>query len=361
MAHNVYEINGFASMAYSGRTPWHGLGQHVDPDATIEEWRRQAQLDWTVEQTPVIFNRDLTMDRPPLETDLGDGVTGHPLLSPLYFEGQKILYRSDDGQPLSVVTDSYKVVQPWQVLEFFRTLVDVHGFKIVTAGSLRGGSRVWALASVNLEARIGRGGSGDLVKPYVMLVTSYDRSLATTAQFTSVEVVCDNTLGFAYRKGEEDEEADRKAPSRFRNVVRIPHVCDMNKKKVAEVQEKLGLASAAFYEFASFIDSLSERKVTEEDAKKFFLDVLHDPRLGDDYSDVSPRIAKRLAETYVDGAGQDLETRRGTAWGLVGAVSRYVDHERRYRSPDTRLDSALFNDGAVMKQKALDLAGSLLG
>jgi phage/plasmid-like protein (TIGR03299 family) len=357
MAHNVYEINGQASMAYSGRTPWHGLGQHIDPDATIEEWRRQAQLEWEVHQTPVIFNRGISLDRPDLDVAHAEG----ELNELLYFEGNKVLYRSDDGQPLSVVTDSYRVVQPAQVLEFFRTLTEIHGFKIVTAGSLRGGNRVWALASVNLEAQIGRGGSGDLVKPYVMLVTSYDRSLATTAQFTSIEVVCDNTLGFAYREGEETEKADRKAPSRFRNVVRIPHVCDMTDAKVAEVQEKLGLARQAFYEFADFIDSLSERKVTEEDAKQFFLDVLHDPRLGDDYSDVSPRIAKRLAQTYVDGQGQDLETRQGTAWGLVGAVSRYVDHGRRYRSPDTRLDSALFNDGAVMKQKALDLAGSLLG
>jgi phage/plasmid-like protein (TIGR03299 family) len=358
MAHNVYEINGQASMAYSGRTPWHGLGQHIDPDATIEEWRRQAQLDWEVLQTPVIFNRGISMERPELHDALGlTGEAGEPL----YFEGQKILYRSDDGQPLSVVTDGYKIVQPSQVLEFFRTLVECHGYKIVTAGSLRGGNRVWALASVNLEAQIGRSGSADRIKPYVLLVTSYDRSLATTAQFTSVEVVCDNTLTYAYQGGVAEEAAERKAPQKFRNVVRIPHLTEMNDAKVAEVQEKLGLASAAFYEFADFIDNLSERKITEDDAKKFFLDLLHDPQLGDDFSDVSPRICKRLAETYINGQGQDLETRRGTAWGLVGAVSRYVDHERRYRNADTRFDSATFNDGATMKRKALALAGDLLG
>lgn len=350
MSHNVYMIDGEASMAYAeGHTPWHTLGNPVDPDATLETWKHQAKFLWEVRETPVVFGQGIPMGR---EADLR--IVG----GLQYFKGQKVLYRSDDGAPLSVVTDSYRVVQPAQVLEFFRTLVEVHGFKIVTAGSLRGGSRVWALASVNLEARIGRSGD-DRVKPFVLLVTSYDRSLSTTAQFTSVEVCCDNTLGFAYREGEETE---RKAPtSRFRDVIRIPHVCEMTAAKVAEVQERLGLASQAFYDFADFIGALSERRVTEEDASRFFANLLHDERRGDDFSDVSPRIAKRLAETYLTGQGQDVETRRGTAWGLVGAVSRYVDHERRYRSPDTRFDGSQFGGGADLKRKALELAGALLG
>ena len=37
-------------------------------------------------------------------------------------------------------------------------------------------------------------------------------------------------------------------------------------------------------------------------------------------------------------------------------VTQFVDHERRARSTDYRLDSAWFGQGATIKQRALDKA-----
>jgi len=50
--------------------------------------------------------------------------------------------------------------------------------------------------------------------------------------------------------------------------------------------------------------------------------------------------------------GADLSSANGTAWGLVNAVTQFVDHERRARSQDYRLDSAWFGQGAIIKAKA---------
>ena len=44
------------------------------------------------------------------------------------------------------------------------------------------------------------------------------------------------------------------------------------------------------------------------------------------------------------------------AWGLLCAVTEYVDHEKRARSDEYRLDSAWFGQGALLKQRALDEA-----
>jgi hypothetical protein len=41
---------------------------------------------------------------------------------------------------------------------------------------------------------------------------------------------------------------------------------------------------------------------------------------------------------------------------LLNAVTEFVDHERRARSTDHRLESAWFGQGASLKQKALDQA-----
>ena len=60
------------------------------------------------------------------------------------------------------------------------------------------------------------------------------------------------------------------------------------------------------------------------------------------------------------GMGSLLGSSRGTAWGLVNAVTEFVDHHRRARSQDYRLDSAWFGQGAQLKQQALQRAGALL-
>jgi hypothetical protein len=56
------------------------------------------------------------------------------------------------------------------------------------------------------------------------------------------------------------------------------------------------------------------------------------------------------------GRGADLDSAKGTAFGLLNAVTEFVDHERKARNTDNRLDSAWFGQGANIKQKALEQA-----
>lgn len=58
--------------------------------------------------------------------------------------------------------------------------------------------------------------------------------------------------------------------------------------------------------------------------------------------------------------GAELPGARNTAWGLVNAMTEYVDHHRRARNQDYRLDSAWFGQGALLKRRALDQALVLL-
>nr|WP_254436462.1 DUF932 domain-containing protein [Halomonas meridiana] len=53
-------------------------------------------------------------------------------------------------------------------------------------------------------------------------------------------------------------------------------------------------------------------------------------------------------------------TAKDTAWGLLNAVTEYVDHDKRARSNDTRMDSAWFGQGAQLKQEALNTALALV-
>ena len=54
------------------------------------------------------------------------------------------------------------------------------------------------------------------------------------------------------------------------------------------------------------------------------------------------------------GRGAELEAAKGTTWGLLNAITEYVDHERRARSNEYRMDTAWFGQGAVLKQRAVN-------
>ena len=118
------------TMAYVGQQPWHGLGNQLSPKQPIEVWAKQAGMDWQIEETEVRFV---------------SGSAGSNLGSIHSFPEQKVLYRSDTKAPLSVVSSRYQVVQPREILEFYRDLTDVGGFELETAGVLKDGKKLWAL------------------------------------------------------------------------------------------------------------------------------------------------------------------------------------------------------------------------
>jgi hypothetical protein len=67
-----------------------------------------------------------------------------------------------------------------------------------------------------------------------------------------------------------------------------------------------------------------------------------------------------LMSLYQSAPGQELESAKGTLWGTVNAVSYYVD-QVRFGGAGDRLDSAWFGAGARLKNKAWIAACDLLG
>jgi phage/plasmid-like protein (TIGR03299 family) len=165
------------TMAYAGDKPWHGLGNKLATPQPIEMWKRQAGMDWMIEESEVRY------------------ITGNHTVGAIHsFPEQKVLYRSDTKRPLAVVSKRFQVVQPEEVLEFYRDLTEHAGFELETAGVLKEGRKFWALARTGQSATLK---GKDQVNGYLLLATACDGSLATTAQFTSVRVVCNNTLQIA--------------------------------------------------------------------------------------------------------------------------------------------------------------------
>lgn len=308
----VYQINGEDSMAYVGALPWHGLGQNIKDGESIDVWAKTAHMDWTAERAPVVYKA-------------GDQHWEHPT--------QDVLYRSDNFNPLGIVSGSYKIVQPIEVLEFYRDLTERHGFKMETAGSLRGGALVWAMARVPMELRLW---GQDKVLSYLLLGTSYDKTMSTTAMFTSVRVVCANTLGSAYSRN-------------AKGGVTVPHLATFD---ADQVKFDLGALGDTWHRFEESIEKMAETKLPKEDAVLYFMNLFHNPKNKEDYSDVPKNTISNMLNLFENGPGSNLKSANGTMWGAINAVTRYVDHEKGARTDENRLNSAWFGDGALLKRKA---------
>jgi len=307
-------------MAYVNETPWHGLGSQLSAKQPIEVWAEQAGMDWQIKEAPVRF----------MTESIGS------LGAIMSFPEQKVLFRSDTNAPLSVVSNRYQVVQPREILEFYRDLTEKSGFELETAGVLKGGRKVWALAKTNQSSTLK---GNDTVNGYVLLATGCDGTLATTAQFTSIRVVCNNTLAIALENNS--------------GAVKVPHSTSFDPEAV---KRKLGISVTSFDSFMYRMKNLSERKVKSFEATNYLLRIFTDS--ASPASGLTNERAMKKVQALYDGQGMgsELASSKGTAFGLLNAVTEFVDHERRARSVDHRLESALFGAGATLKQKALDQA-----
>ena len=314
MAHLVEQ------MAYVGRTPWHGLGNQLTEHQPLEVWAEQAGMDWQIKQTPVRFMAGQ-------QEHLGQ-ITDFP--------DKKVLYRSDTLAALSVVSQRYHVVQPQEILEFYRDLTEVNGFELETAGVLKEGRKLWALARTGQSSALK---GNDVSNGYLLLATACDGSMATTAQFTSIRVVCNNTLAVALAGSA--------------HCVKVPHSTVFDP---TTVKQQLGISVSIWDEFMYRMKLLSECKVKAVDAQRYFTEVFSDPS-----KPIAEKAHKRAITQTLDlfggrGKGSELASANGTAYGLLNAVTEFVDHERRARSVDNRLDSAWFGQGSTLKQRALTRA-----
>lgn len=308
------------SMAYTNAIPWHGLGNKLSAKQPIEVWAQQSGISFEIKETPVRF----------MTESVGS------LSAIMSFPEQKVLFRSDTNEPLSVVSQRYQVVQPREILEFYRDLTEVSGFELETAGVLKGGRKIWALAKTGQSSTLK---GNDTVNGYLLLATACDGTLATTAQFTSVRVVCNNTLALALYNGS--------------GAVKVPHSTSFDPHAV---KKQLGVSVSSWDSFMYRMKTLSERRVKSHEAMNYFLRVFTDPAATATGLSNERAMKKVLALYEGDGKGAELASSKGTAFGLLNAVTEYVDHERRARSNDHRLESAWFGQGASIKQKALDQA-----
>jgi phage/plasmid-like protein (TIGR03299 family) len=311
MSHEIEMVNGVAQMAYAGDTPWHGLGTQVSDDITTDGMMEAAGLDWSVTKQPMYYMDDLG--------EMGE------------VPGKSALVRSSDNKVMDIVGQDWNPVQNAEAFDFFREFVDAGDMKMHTAGSLKDGKMVWALAKVNDGFTIKTDQGEDSVESYLLFSNPHQYGKSIDVRFTPIRVVCNNTLTLSLNQNVDQ-------------YVRVGHQRPFNAE---DAMTTLGVAQQKMETYKEAAEYLCQKSYTTDQMLDYFNQVF--PSASDRDSNKS-REAQEVMHTQ---AGANLG--EGTFWQLFNTVTYMTDHTLG-RNADTRLQSSWYGQNQNVKKKALELA-----
>lgn len=303
------------SLAIAGNRSIFGA-RLLDANATADDWAKASGLDFTVAHEPVF---------------LADGAE---------IPGRFAVTNQSNRKVYSFATSRRKDPQPREILEFFS---DVAGLPLEVAGAQKGGAVIWALAKNEREITIK---GEDTIKPYLLLSTSYDGSRATSGQWTTLRYSCDNMLNALRREGAAH--------------IKVRHTSIFD---VVAVKRELGLYEDRIGDFERTANLLAERKVTGAEVQNLLVDLFGSYKAPDKVSadsgmlkpeltTYSQNVIEDVIRCVTTGPGSNLNSARGTAWGLLNGVTDYVDHHARAHNVENRRHSAMFGAGQALKADA---------
>ena len=311
MAHMV------ETMAYAGSVPWHGLGVPVSNDLTPIQMMDKAGLNWPVREVESFIEFD-----------------GKRMAT-----GQKSLVRETDGKILTNVGENWNPCQNETAFEFFTDFVMSGDMEMHTAGSLKGGQMVWALAKVKESFELF---GGDQVDSYLLFSNPHQYGKSIDVRFTPIRVVCNNTLTLSL-----DSKKD--------NSVKVGHRADFNPESV---KESLGIAKSKLNTYKEMAEFLGKKRFTADSLIEYYNSVF--PRTSDKRVQdkaLSVETLSRNAKQAYDALQQQPGAKyaEGSWWQAFNSVTYITDHVQG-RSADNRLYSSWYGSNQVRKRNALETA-----
>ena len=284
------------TMAYAGEVPWHGLGEKVSNDLTPKQMMKKAQVDWEVVEVESFI--EFNDKKVPT--------------------GDKSLVRSTDGKVLTNTGPGWKPVQNEQAFEFFSEYVYAGDMEMHTAGSLKDGQMVWALAKVKESFELFK---GDEVESYLLFSNPHEYGKSIDVRFTPIRVVCNNTLTLAL-----NGEAQR--------GVRVGHRSEFNPDMV---KQQLGIAHEKFAKYKEMAEFLGSKQFTMKSLIEYYNTVFprtSDKRVQDKELSVGTLSRNALQCLQVLETQPGAEFARGSWWQAFNSVTFATDRK------STRLNSS---------------------
>ena len=310
------------TMAYAGEKPWHDLGSKVPATVKAAEMIRAAGLDWEIQKRPARGAK-------PVRKSKGEEVfSRYELVRPPGSE------RGDEEVVLGIVSHRYEPLQNEQAFDFFDPIVDRKEAFFETAGALGEGERIWVLAKMPEVIQIVR---GDDCCRYLLLSNTHTGRGSVIVKFTSVRVVCQNTLMLALEGG----QAEFRVRHSRRVADRLRQAADL----IAATTEVFKRSEAVFKRMAS--TQLNGQRLAQ------YLEGVFPKSAAQKRDDSKPPKwvhVERLLEEVPD---LQLTGVRGTLWAAYNAITRFEDYRQVCdEGAEARLNRVWFGTGAGVKLRA---------
>ena len=308
MAHMIEFRDGKDCMAYAGETPWHGLGKQVPADISPNDMLKAAGLDWKVNAIPAFAEINGK------QVDIGHSA----------------LVRDVDNKILDVITNDWVPNQNEKAFEFFNDFVAAVEMEMHTAGLLKDGQLVWALAKVKDAFELF---NGDTVESYLLFTNPHKYGWSIDVRFTPIRVVCNNTLTLSLN-------------TQSSKIVKVSHRREFDGDLV---KETLGVAKEKLAKYKEMAAYLGSKRFNDESVVDYFTRVF--PVSG------SKKEISKNASIALEIMDQQpgAEFAEGSWWQAFNAVTFMTDHMIG-RNADNRLTSAWYGANKNLKTKALETA-----
>jgi phage/plasmid-like protein (TIGR03299 family) len=252
-----------------------------------------------------------------------------------------VAQRGDERKVLGDVGNTYEVFQNEQVFAFGDNIVDSGDAKWERAGMLRDGRVIFgAMELCHLGITVP--GDDSDIKPYLLLINSFDGSTPAQGILAYIRPVCENTFEMA-----------RGTATEYRFSIRHTGSLD---GKVAMAREALGIAFKHNAEVKDLVTRMALTTIVDQQVQDIFrakiwpvdVEKISDGRLENHAS--TKAFENYMTSSTIDGI-------RGTVWGAFNAVTEFTDHVATYGgdSPeDTKADAILFGRAQMRKDRAMD-------
>lgn len=308
MAHNLEVRNGIASFVSNGQKAWHNLGTIVDGAMTTQEVIERANLNYEVAKTHLVA------------VEQNEGILNY-----MDVNNRVATYRKDTKEVLGIVSDRYEIVQNMDAFGFFDAIVDAGEAIFETAGVLGIGEKIFVTAKLPEDLLVG----GEKCEKYVVLTNSHDGSSSIIAGFTTVRVVCQNTLSVALRS--------------MSNKVSIQHKLGA-KERLSEAYRVLDISTKYMSEVYESFNRMVDVKLDDEQLRKYIADTMK-PQTKIDSEEASTRFKNLTDKIYHFAKTHPTQTTdeaNGTLWGAYNSISGYYNYIKKYPTAEAKFKNTMF-------------------
>lgn len=328
MAHGITAQDGMFSVREKA---WHGLGA-VLPEYPTREEAQAISMPWEPVTAPLFIEEFAVSPE--------WGPSSHFEEVP----GWQAIQRSDTSATIGVVSDTYQPVSNTEMWDIAEALEGESSGDVMyeTAGSLKGGSKVWILVRLKRPLVL-KGDEKTATIPYYSLQNAHDGSGSFRGQATVTRIVCQNTAQLA------DLEAKQRGTSfTFRHTRNV-------RDRIEEARTALIGWRESVETYRMLAEHMADEPVSISQAGEFVERFIPDPPPGTASDRVRENAARARGEWRGIYMGEANERLLGTRWGLVQASVEYLQWARKAHSEETRFQRTMLTQNRLM-QDAMELA-----